>query len=89
MDDYEKAKYSGQLVRWQKLYESALHSDRIAAEIGVFVLKTMLFMNGAALAGLLTALVQLRENQKMVTAIVDSAEQFFWGLMAAALVEGI
>ena len=35
MDDNEKAEYSGKLLHWQKLYETALHSDGIAAEFHV------------------------------------------------------
>jgi len=89
MDDIEKAKHQGELQRWQALYDSALHSDRIAAEIGIFVLKIVLLMNGASLAALLTALTQLKDRPVMVGVIAEAAKLFFWGFMAAALAAGL
>ena len=47
--------HQSRLAMWNKMHEAALHSDRFAGEIGVFVLKIVLIVNGGSLVALMGA----------------------------------
>ena len=48
----------GRLLLWQKLYETILHNNRAAVDIGIFALKVAMTVNAGALLALLAALGQ-------------------------------
>jgi len=80
--------HDSNLVRWQKMYESALHSDRLAGEIGVFVLKILLAINGGALIALMGAFQRLAENKEIAAGLTGGGRMFLWGLSAAVVAAG-
>lgn len=87
-DDNRKAKWESTLLRWQKLFEQAVHSDRILAEIGLFNLKVLMIINAGALAGVMP--VALHESDEMIKVILAQAGQWFaLGLLAAVLATGV
>lgn len=73
------------LAQWQKMQEHALHSDRLAGEIGVFVLKIILVINGGALIAVMAAYAQLGTSKEIATGLADGGRLFLWGILVAAL----
>ncbi|PIW25845.1 MAG: hypothetical protein COW30_18105 [Rhodospirillales bacterium CG15_BIG_FIL_POST_REV_8_21_14_020_66_15] len=75
------------LKEWEKRFDYATHSDLLAANIGVFVLKTVIILNAGALVTLIAAYPHLRNETGFVARLPEAGTLFFWGL-AAAIVAG-
>ena len=84
-----RMKHDGELLRWQKMHDTALHSDTIAAEIGVFVLKMFLVINGGALIAVMGLFQSLAASRAIAGALTTAGEYYLIGLIltmiAAAL----
>ncbi|MBF0252036.1 MAG: hypothetical protein HQL35_15560 [Alphaproteobacteria bacterium] len=84
MADRDEMKFQSDLKRWEMMYQSALHSDRMAGDIGVFTLKTTIVTNGAALIAILAAYPNLHAEHANVAAVLPCAGRLFLiGLIAA------
>ncbi len=84
---HRQLSHDSKLRHWQSLYETALHSDRVAAEIGIFVLKVVMVINGSALIALLAAYPNFKPHQ--LPGYLSGTKFFFWGLLIAALASGL
>ena len=85
-DDHQREmEWQGRLVDWQKRYETVMHYDRITADLGIFVLKTTIVINGAALVALLAAYPGIRGDEAFAAAIPAGGYWFLWGLLLAVL----
>ena len=85
MSDDRDNHYQGQLLRWEMMYGAALHSDRLAAEIGIFGLKALLLIHGGALVALLAAYPELRNEPAFANAIPCAGRWLLGGLVSAAI----
>lgn len=89
-DDWNRqAQHETNLVRWGKLYETCLHSDRITGEIGMLVLKISMLVNGGALIAVLPLLSNAESGQDLIQKLVNSATWFAAGLLTAVVATGI
>lgn len=89
--DWEReARFRSSLLRWEKIYDSAIHSDRLTGEIGILVLKTTLLANGGGVIAVLPVLAGTPStSQKIVDAFITSGIWFAVGLLAAVAVTGL
>ena len=62
-----------------------MQSGRVAADIGVFVLKTLVTINGGALIALLALYPQVDRIARIRAVIPDASEWFVCGLVAAVI----
>ena len=74
---------------YQSLYAGALHSDRITGDIGIFALKVVLILNGAALLGLLGAFPSFTSNTNASEQLLAAGGYYLCGVLAAALAVGV
>lgn len=84
-----RMEFDSKLLQWQKLFEAALHSDRMTGDIGVFVLKIFLVINGGALIALMAAFQPLAENKEIAADLTSSGMQFLVGLSCAVLAAAV
>jgi len=70
------------ITDWQKAYDFAMHSNGISADLGLFVLKTLIVVNGGALVTLIAAYPHLRNQPGFASNLPDAGTFFFWGLVA-------
>lgn len=83
-DDLDRQlRHASRLKEWEKKFEFATHSDRLAGEIGVFVIKTILLINGGGSIALIGAFAGLSRHAAVGTELASGGESFLWGLTAA------
>lgn len=87
--DIQQMRHQSTLLKWQKMYETALHSDRVAADLGIFVMKILLVINGGALIAVMNAVQPLGQNKQIAGQMTDGGGMFLWALAAAALAAGV
>jgi hypothetical protein len=76
-EEFRIMSHQARLLQWQKMHESAIHSDRLAGEIGVFLLKIALTINGGALIAPMAAFQQPGLNQEIATLFSIGGKSFF------------
>ncbi len=70
---------------WQARFESVLHSDRAAVDIGLLAVRTAILMNAGAIVALLAFVGQLWDvDRKGMAGMLSGASPFVWGLVSAA-----
>ncbi len=70
---------------WQARFESVLHSDRAAVDIGLLAVRTAILMNAGAIVALLAFVGQLWDvDRKGMAGVLSGASPFVWGLVSAA-----
>ncbi len=91
--DYSSKQYDGDLLRYQLEHQGRLlnyqlqkeaihHSDRAAVDIGVFVLKIVMFINAGALIGVLPSVLSLTD-QGLRMELVGAGQLFGLGRLGA------
>ena len=76
------------MAHWQGIFETVQHSDKLAADVGVFCLKILLTVNAGGIIALL-ALVANKENDTVLYAAAIIASRWFLaGLISAMLSMG-
>lgn len=80
-----KEAHDSRLLDWQKRFDYATHSDRLAAEIGIFVMKTMLLINGGGTIALIGAFAGLAKHAAVGGEIAKGGKYFLWGLTCAVV----
>jgi len=87
MSDEGSHDSSGRLLHWQKLFDTVLHSDRISAEIGIFVLKVLMTVNGGALITLIAFVTNADsdESSGLMQAAECASKWIFWALLFAMI----
>ena len=87
--DKELENYKAQLRRqeqnWHVQFENVLHSDRVAVDIGMMALRTVILMNAGAIVAILAFVGQLWsvDSESMVK-VLSGTLLFVWGLVFAA-----
>lgn len=76
-------RHQTRLSEWEKKFDFAMHSDRLAGEIGVFVIKTILLVNGGASIALIGAFAGLSKHAAVGAELADGGAYFLWGLTCA------
>ncbi|WP_430473759.1 hypothetical protein ACQ0MK_17905 [Thalassospira lucentensis] len=72
------------LIHYQKSWENALHSDQLTAQIGLFALKMVLSVNGAALIAIMAAYPSLaKDSPTLAKALPEVGLFMVYGLVAA------
>ncbi|CAM3394071.1 hypothetical protein [Thalassospira profundimaris] len=72
------------LIHYQKSWEHALHSDQLTAQIGLFALKMVLSVNGAALIAIMAAYPSLaKDSPILASTLPDVGFYMVCGLVAA------
>ena len=71
------------LIEWQEKYKDYRHSDRLAGEIGIFVLKVLMAINGAALISLMAAYPNIKGG--VALAVPLAGKWFLYGLVLSVV----
>lgn len=88
MDDHQKLKHQSELTRREAMYKSASDSDFAAVQIGIFVMKAVISVNGAALIAVLAAFPPL-QNVASFKGAVPTIGLLYVGGIAAGLLGAI
>ncbi len=62
-----------------------MHSDRLAGEIGIFVIKVILVINGAGSIALIGSFSHLAKRADIGALLSDGGQFFLWGLTAGVI----
>lgn len=74
------------LIDFEKTWDHALHSDQLAAQIGLFALKMVLSVNGAALIAIMAAYPSLaKDDPALANALPEVGIFMVYGLITALL----
>lgn len=74
---------------WAKMFETALHSDRAAVDIGLFFLKVLMLTSGGALVSLIAAYPALRSRPEFSEVIPFSSKMLLGALVSGMLAAGV
>lgn len=77
------------LIHYEKSWEHALHSDQLTAEIGLFALKMVLSVNGAALVAIMAAYPSLAQHNYDVADALPNVGFFMICGLISALISGM
>jgi len=80
MADQDELRYQGSLARYNAVLHDLKDTDMVAGQIGVFVLKSIITVNGAALIAVLTAYPHLRGLAIFQKVIPIAGQNFVLGL---------
>lgn len=78
-------RHQSRLLEWEKRFDYATHSDRLAGEIGIFVIKTMLLINGGGSIALIGAFAGLSRHATVGSELAAGGGYFLWGLTSAVV----
>jgi hypothetical protein len=89
-EEKELERYRATLRRqeqhWQARFESQLHSDRMAGEIGLVALRTAVVLNAGAVIALLAFVGQLWDKagkENVLSQVLQGMRPFLWGVILA------
>lgn len=85
MADNIELHFQGKRSQWEAMYTTALNSDFAAVQIGIFVMKALITVNGAALVAVLAAFPQLQDVPSFKGAVVTVGLLFVGGIAAGLL----
>jgi len=88
-DKKRELMHQSTLLQWEKMYDAALHSDRLAGEIGIFVMKTMIVANAGALVSLIAAYPHLARVEEFAVALPNAGAAFLLGLIVSMLAAAV
>jgi hypothetical protein len=74
-------------MNWRAKFDFILHTERVAAEIGIGAVRTAILINAGALVSLLALVGQLWDKDKghtIVSHVLHAGAPFVWGLVSAA-----
>ncbi len=77
--------WEAELTRWTKVYEHMVHSDRITADIGIFILKVVLFISCGGVLALLAAFPFVLTNAEGASGIVLAGKYLLLAIFLGVL----
>lgn len=82
MADNVELNHQSRMKDWETKYGFAMHSDGLAAQIDVFLLKALMSVNGAALVAVLAAYPHMREIPSFQAAVYLIGLLYVGGLIS-------
>lgn len=83
--DLEERRWQSKLTHWSKTYEHVLHSDRITADIGIIILKVVLFISCGGIVALLAAFPFVEANAEGASGIVLAGKYLLFAILLGVL----